>query len=79
MSNQVRQRALSFFDLTNTGWELPESVFNEPRMTPLMVDIMEIMGAPRNELKAYLEAGPVDPSWAEFRVSPGEMIAIPSL
>jgi putative CocE/NonD family hydrolase len=79
MSNADRQRTLSFFDLTNTGWDLPASAFNEPRMHLPMLDIMEVMEAPRNELKAYLEAGPVDSSWSEFRVSQGEMIAIPGL
>jgi len=79
MSNQDRQRALSYFNLTNTGWEVPASAFNESRMHLPMAEIMEVMGAPRSEVKAYLVAGPVDPSWAEFRVSQGEMIAIPGL
>ena len=79
MSNEERQHSISFFDLSNTGWSVPASAFNKPRMHLPMIDILEVMNAPRNELQAYLAAGPVDPSWAELRVSQGELIAIPGL
>jgi putative CocE/NonD family hydrolase len=79
MSNADRQHTISFFDLINAGWDVPSSAFNQPRMHLPMIDIMKVMDAPRNELNAYLEAGPVDPSWAELRVSQGELIAIPGL
>ncbi|PHS20436.1 MAG: hypothetical protein COA86_00335 [Kangiella sp.] len=50
MSNENRQRTIQFFDLKNTAWNVPSSAFNEPRMHLPMIDIMEMMGASRNEL-----------------------------
>lgn len=79
MTNQERQRALSYFELSNTGMNQPASSFNLSRMHLPMADIMEVMGAPRNEVKSYLEAGPIDPSWAQLRVSQGEVISVPGL
>ena len=77
LTNEERQRTVNMFDLTSVGWEVPAAAFNGPRMHLPMVDISEAMNMPQNELEAYLRAGPNHPSWAENRVSEGEIIKVP--
>lgn len=77
LTNAERQRTINMLDLTSIGWNVPASAFNGPRMHLPMVDITGVMNAPKNELAKYLLAGPSHPSWAENRVSEGEMIKVP--
>ncbi|GAA0858893.1 CocE/NonD family hydrolase [Aliiglaciecola litoralis] len=79
LSNEERQRTIGFFDLSNAGWKVPSSTFNKTRMHLPMVDIMNQLNAPRNELEQYLMRGPAHESWSELRVSEGDMITVPGL
>jgi len=79
LTNEERQRSIGFFNLSNIAWQTPSSIFNETRMHLPMIQIMDELGSPKNEIKDYLMAGPVDDSWAEFRISEGEMITVPGL
>ena len=79
LSNEHRQQLIGFLDLNNAAYKIPSSTFNETRMHLPMVDIMDALGSPRNEVKDYLLAGPYHESWSELRVSEGEIIKVPGL
>ncbi len=79
LSDAERQRAITSFDLSNAGYRIPASVLNEPRMHLPMIDIMQVLKAPRNEVSSYLRAGPHDDSWSKNRISQGEPIGVPGL
>lgn len=79
LSNEQRQNAISSFDLSNAGYQIPASALNEPRMHLPMIEIMEVLNAPKNEVVKYLTMSPVDESWSKNRISQGERIKIPGL
>ncbi|MAI90949.1 CocE/NonD family hydrolase [Ponticaulis sp.] len=79
LSDEERQYLTGAFELTNLNWARPKSEFDAHRMDLPMVEIAENMGGPQNELRAYIQAGPVDESWDVNRISEGEMIAVPGL
>lgn len=76
-SDAERQRLINSFDLNNQRWEVDLAAYNRSRMHLPMNQIMAQMDAPRNELNAYLAAGPTGPSWRKDRVSQGEIIKVP--
>ncbi len=79
LSNEERQIIISHFELKNAGWNIPYSTYNKTRMHLPMIDIMDELKSPRNEVPTYLRRGPVHPSWGVNRISEGEAITIPAL
>ena len=79
LSNEERQTIIGHFSLSNAGYKIPSSTYNETRMHLPMIDIMGALNSPRNEVPGYLQMGPVDPSWGVNRISEGEAINIPAL
>lgn len=77
LSDDARRRQLSNLEMKNTGWGLDPERYNETRMHLPMIDIMEELNTPRNEVAEYLMRGPSHPDWKKNRVSEGEFISVP--
>ena len=77
LSDDERRRQLAKLALKNTGWEMDGARYEETRMHLPMVEIMDRLNAPRNEVAEYLSRGPSHPEWSVNRVSEGELITIP--
>lgn len=77
MSDEARQRQLSMISMDNEGWRTEAEDYDRTRMHLPMIDIMEELDAPRNEVAEYLTRGPSHPAWSENRIVEGETIAIP--
>ncbi|MEM6627266.1 MAG: CocE/NonD family hydrolase, partial [Pseudomonadota bacterium] len=77
ISDEERQRLSARFTLENSGWGVDPKRYDETRMHLPMIDIMEELDAPRNEVAEYLTRGPSHPDWSENRISEGEAIEIP--
>ena len=77
LSDEARRRQLARVAVENTGGGVDHARYDETRMHLPMIEIMEELDAPRNEVAEYLTRGPAHPDWAKNRINEGEPIAIP--
>lgn len=77
MSDDARRRQLAKVAVENTGSGVDHARYDETRMHLPMIEIMNELDSPRNEVADYLRRGPAHPAWSENRISQGETIDIP--
>ena len=77
LSDEERQRQLAMMTLQNSGWQKPAELFDDKRMHLPMIEIMDQLEAPRNEVAEYLARGPNHPDWSKNRVVDTDFIAVP--
>ncbi len=77
LSDDARRLQLATLELKNTGWGIDHTRYDETRMHLPMIEIMDELNTPRNEVAEYLTRGPSHPDWATNRVSEGELMSVP--
>ena len=77
LSDDDRKRQLAMTTIQNKGWDTPDERYDETRMHLPMIEIMDQLNAPRNEVAEYLMRGPSHPDWSKNRVTNEDTISIP--
>lgn len=78
LSDVERKRILAEFSV-NYRTALSQEDYLRARMHLPVVELGEALGAPRTELREYLERGPSHPAWVEGRITSGQLPKVPGL
>jgi hypothetical protein len=78
LSDMERQRLMRDFSI-NQGSAITQEDYLAARMHLPVIELGNVLGAPRTELEDYLRRGPSHPAWDDDRITNGETPKVPGL